>query len=89
LQEIAANSRHVPYLRGCARQQGFGNGRGVSSDQRVLGNVTHAGERANRDAVCTDLDRVERQSADIDDEIGRHDADFPQLHQVRSAGDER
>src|SRR5689334_7346845 len=66
LQQIAADARHVTYLRRRAREQRLRDGRKTLSDARVMGHFRHACERTDVSAFISDFDAAQRQTVDVD-----------------------
>ena len=89
LQEIAAGRRHVAQLLRGAGHDRAGEHRIALLDQRVIGEIGVAHERADAQAAAGRVfDLLQRQPRDVD-QLGRpFDVHLHQIDQIGAAGDE-
>jgi hypothetical protein len=89
LEEIATHGGHVAQLARSTVQHGAGEHRQLPSDHVVGDEVAVADAGADPDAAGVGrLDAVEREAGDVDQQLGRLDAELHQVDQVGAAGEE-
>ena len=88
LQDVAADRRAVPDLRGCRLQARVGQHRGVLAHDGVLADLIERCESTDGQAVIELLDGIQaRDAGDVDHRVGCGDAESEPVEQLGAAGD--
>ena len=88
LQQVAADRRHVPQLAGCAGEHGLREHRVRVAHEQAGGQVGVAHRGADPQSAAVELlDPVVREARDVDEHVGRLDAELHEVDEVRPAAE--
>jgi len=89
LEQVAARRREVPQLTGCPGEQRFRERRVEGAHAPVGGEVAVPNSRADaKAAVVSRVDPVVRQARDVDQQVGRLDAEPHEIDEIRASAQE-